>query len=77
VALPQFGREQLVATLVMFRILYFLIPFAVAIAIMGTRELWLNVVRPWQQRRAAEEAESLAAERAAAVVHPIKRRAKG
>ncbi|MET0878514.1 MAG: YbhN family protein, partial [Tardiphaga sp.] len=78
VALPQFGREELVATLVMVRILYFLIPFAVAIAIMGTRELWLNVVRPWQQRRAAEEAEQLDAERTAtAVVHPIKRRAKG
>ncbi|MDB5504894.1 MAG: hypothetical protein JWR89_4796 [Tardiphaga sp.] len=77
VALPQFGREQLVATLVMFRILYFLIPFAVAIGIMGTRELWLNVVRPWQQRRAAEEAEQQAAETTTAVVHPIRRRAKG
>lgn len=57
VALPEFGREQLVATLVVFRILYFMIPFAVAIAIMGTRELWLNVVRPWQQRRAQEQCE--------------------
>ena len=28
VALPEFGREQLLATLVVFRILYFLIPFA-------------------------------------------------
>src|SRR6476620_7632820 len=56
VALPQFGREQLLATLVMFRILYFLIPFAVAIAIMGTRELWLNVVQPWQERRRLAEA---------------------
>jgi uncharacterized membrane protein YbhN (UPF0104 family) len=77
VALPQFGREDLVATLVMFRILYFLIPFAVAIAIMGARELWLNVVRPWQQRRAAEEAEELAERTATAVVQPIKRQAKG
>ena len=51
VALPQFGREQLLATLVVFRILYFMIPFGIAIAIMGMRELWLNVVRPWQQRR--------------------------
>src|SRR5665213_1498459 len=51
VALPEFGREQLVATLVVFRILYFLIPFSIAISIMGTRELWLNVVRPWQERR--------------------------
>jgi len=51
VALPQFGREQLVATLVVFRVLYFVIPFSIAISIMGTRELWLNVVVPWQERR--------------------------
>jgi hypothetical protein len=51
VALPQFGREQLLATLVVFRILYFMIPFGIAISIMGTREFWLNVVVPWQQRR--------------------------
>jgi uncharacterized membrane protein YbhN (UPF0104 family) len=51
VALPQFGREQLVATLLVFRVLYFVIPFGLAISIMGTRELWLNVVIPWQKRR--------------------------
>ena len=34
-----------------FRILYFMIPFGIAISIMGTRELWLSVVQPWQQRR--------------------------
>jgi uncharacterized membrane protein YbhN (UPF0104 family) len=51
VALPQFGREQLLATLVVFRILYFMIPFGIAISIMGTRELWLSVVIPWQERR--------------------------
>jgi uncharacterized membrane protein YbhN (UPF0104 family) len=56
VALPEFGREQLLATLVVFRILYFLIPFSIAISIMGTRELWLNVVRPWQDRRKLSEA---------------------
>jgi hypothetical protein len=39
-----------------FRILYFVIPFAIAISIMGTRELWLNVVAPWQQRRRLNEA---------------------
>lgn len=53
VALPQFGREQLVATLLMFRVLYFVIPFTIAISIMGTRELWLSVVKPWQDRRKA------------------------
>jgi uncharacterized membrane protein YbhN (UPF0104 family) len=56
VALPQFGREQLLATLVVFRILYFLIPFGISISIMGTRELWLNVVQPWQERRRLAEA---------------------
>jgi hypothetical protein len=56
VALPEFGREQLLATLVVFRILYFLIPFATAISIMGTRELWLNVMVPWQKRRRLSEA---------------------
>lgn len=52
VALPQFAREEILATLVVFRILYFMIPFGIAIAIMGMRELWLNVVRPWQRSRA-------------------------
>jgi len=51
VALPEFGREELLATLLVFRVLYFLIPFGIAISIMGTRELWLNVVQPWQKRR--------------------------
>jgi uncharacterized membrane protein YbhN (UPF0104 family) len=55
VALPEFGREQLLATLVVFRILYFVMPFAVAISILGTRELWLSVVRPWQKRRRLNE----------------------
>src|ERR1700726_4142275 len=56
VSLPEFGREQLLATLVVFRVLYFLIPFGIAISIMGARELWLNVVLPWQERRRLSEA---------------------
>src|SRR3954454_4073557 len=55
VALPQFGREHLVATLLLYRMLYFVIPFAIAVTILGSRELWLNVVKPWQQGRKAEE----------------------
>ena len=51
VALPQFGREELLATLLVFRVLYFVIPFSIAISIMGARELWLNVVVPWKARR--------------------------
>src|SRR3954471_3993314 len=54
-ALPEFGREQLLATLVVFRILYFVIPFGISISIMGTREVWLSVVQPWQERRRRAE----------------------
>jgi hypothetical protein len=46
VALPQYGREQLLATLLVFRLLYFVIPFMISISIMGTREMWLSVVVP-------------------------------
>ena len=78
VALPQFGREELVATLVMFRILYFIIPFAVAIGIMGIRELWLNVFLPWQKGRATAAAEAHAAALAANIAtQPVKRQAQG
>jgi uncharacterized membrane protein YbhN (UPF0104 family) len=70
VALPEFGREQLLATLVVYRILYFLLPFGIAISIMGTRELWLNVVQPWQERRRLSEACAASA----AMPQPVKRR---
>jgi glycosyltransferase 2 family protein len=71
VALPQFDREHLLATLVVFRILYFLIPFGIAITVMGTRELWLNVVLPWQERRKANDLGS-----ASVVPQPVKSRTK-
>ena len=79
VALPQFGREQLVATLVVFRILYFMIPFGISISIMGARELWLNVVVPWQKRRRLSEASAAQAEVlpqpvAGSQAQPVKRR---
>ncbi len=51
VALSQFPTEELLATLLVFRILYFFIPFAISITIMGSRELWLNVIVPWRIRR--------------------------
>ena len=74
VALPQFGREQMVATLLVFRMLYFLIPFTIAITIMGTRELWLNVVMPWQERRRLSELNETFAASAAAVPQPLEGR---
>ena len=70
VALPAFGKEQLLATLVVFRILYFLIPFCISISILGTREFWLSVLQPWQERRRLSEACAAAAS-TAAVRQPV------
>ena len=41
IALPQVEKEQLLAALVIFRGLYFLIPFAIALTAFGIRELWM------------------------------------
>jgi uncharacterized membrane protein YbhN (UPF0104 family) len=70
VALPEFGREQLLATLLVFRILYFMIPFGIAISIMGAREFWLNVMLPWRERRRLNEANCAPP---AAMPQPVKR----
>ena len=45
VGLWQFDREQLIAGLLLFRLLYYIIPFALALLILGARELWLNFSR--------------------------------
>ena len=55
IALPQFGKESLLGTLLVFRLLYFVIPFGLAITIMGSREVWLSVMKPWQERRRVNE----------------------
>jgi uncharacterized membrane protein YbhN (UPF0104 family) len=73
VALPEFGREQLLATLVVFRILYFMIPFGIAISVMGAREFWLNVAMPWQERRRNEDAAPVPTTAPVTVPQPIKR----
>jgi uncharacterized membrane protein YbhN (UPF0104 family) len=75
VALPEFSKEQLLATLLVFRVLYFVIPFGIAISIMGTREFWLNVVVPWQQRRRLNEGfpASAAVPRPVERLEPVKR----
>jgi uncharacterized membrane protein YbhN (UPF0104 family) len=41
VGLSQFDREELVAGLLLFRLLYFIIPFCFALLAVGARELWL------------------------------------
>lgn len=55
VALPEFSKEHLLAALVVFRLLYFVVPFMISITIMTIRELWQNVIQPWRNRRKANE----------------------
>jgi uncharacterized membrane protein YbhN (UPF0104 family) len=45
VALWQFDKEDLVAGLLLFRLLYYLVPFVIALSILGVREVWLNTRR--------------------------------
>ncbi len=42
VALWQFDKEAVLAGLLLFRLLYYLAPFVIALIILGARELWLN-----------------------------------
>lgn len=43
VALWQFDKEDLVAGLLLFRLLYYIVPFVFALSILGAREVWLNL----------------------------------
>jgi glycosyltransferase 2 family protein len=44
-AMPQFAREDLVGALLLFRLYYYVVPFALAVAIIGVRELLIDL--PW------------------------------
>jgi uncharacterized membrane protein YbhN (UPF0104 family) len=46
VALWQFDKEDLLAGLLLFRLLYYIVPFCIALAILGARELLLALRRP-------------------------------
>jgi uncharacterized membrane protein YbhN (UPF0104 family) len=45
VALWQYDKEQLLAGLLIFRLLYYILPFVLAIATLGVRELMLSLAR--------------------------------
>ena len=55
VALWEFDKEDLLAGLLLFRLLYYLCPFIVALTILGAREIWLNA----RQTQALPEAPSI------------------
>jgi uncharacterized membrane protein YbhN (UPF0104 family) len=43
VALWQFDKESVLAGLLLFRLLYYIVPFVIALSILGLREIWLNL----------------------------------
>jgi glycosyltransferase 2 family protein len=43
VGLREFDKEGLLAALLLFRLLYYITPFALALALLGGRELWLSL----------------------------------
>ena len=43
IALWQYDKSALLAGLLLFRLLYYLVPFALALAILGGRELWVAI----------------------------------
>ena len=53
VALWQYDKEALVAGLLIFRLLYYIVPFASALVLLGLREAWISVERA-RKRRAAQ-----------------------
>jgi uncharacterized membrane protein YbhN (UPF0104 family) len=46
VALWQYDKEDLLAGLLLFRLLYYITPFAISLAILGVREFWLGLGKP-------------------------------
>jgi uncharacterized membrane protein YbhN (UPF0104 family) len=54
IALWQFDKEDLLAGLLLFRLLYYIVPFVISLAILGTREIWLGRVARRRARPVAE-----------------------
>lgn len=46
VALHQFPKEEMLASLLVFRLIYYIIPFSLALLVIGSRELLLNIAGP-------------------------------
>lgn len=52
VGLPQFPKEELLASLLVFRLLYFVIPLCLAAILLSTRETWLTIKAAAQRKNA-------------------------
>jgi uncharacterized membrane protein YbhN (UPF0104 family) len=55
IALPQFGREDLLASLLLFRLFYFITPFVLSLIIIAIREFVLNIKPPFAEKPPASE----------------------
>jgi glycosyltransferase 2 family protein len=55
VGLSAIDKEALLASLVLFRLLYYIVPFSLALTLMGCRELWLSARAAAHARHAAPE----------------------
>jgi uncharacterized membrane protein YbhN (UPF0104 family) len=54
VALIEFDKEELIAGLLLFRLLYYIVPFALALAILGVREFWLDLFKSKNKPRLSD-----------------------
>jgi hypothetical protein len=55
VALWQFDKEELLAGLLLFRLLYYIVPFALSLLTLGAREIWLSYEARRARRLAAPQ----------------------
>lgn len=72
VALWQYEKEDLVAGLLLFRVLYYLTPFAIALLILGVREVWLSMAKTAPPKSGAK-AEPQDTAQSEATVRPIEK----
>lgn len=52
VGLHQYAKEELLAALLLFRLLYYITPFATALVFLGCRELWMSARAAAARKRA-------------------------
>jgi glycosyltransferase 2 family protein len=52
VGLHQYPKEELLAALLLFRLLYYITPFAIALVFLGCRELWMSARAAAARKRA-------------------------
>ncbi|MEP9354928.1 UPF0104 family protein [Xanthobacter sp. KR7-65] len=66
VALPQFDKAELLGALLLFRLFYYIVPFALALSLLGARELSLRLAGKASADRLAKAAAAVDAAKAEA-----------